>query len=263
MMTTGKLTSKEDYDNLSQEQRADVLKAIDKENKRVLLQETIKTYQKDLNDMMDSNRNGDQNTSIAAARKKLMSMQEQYAKDFLGVDYQQATDTSRSATIEANATRVYGSATSGDLSASSFAARLAGFNERDYPDDAQSATYNRVQKQLRPYWMVEWLGGTQNAEKLKSLVESDKLNKNEVAKLIDKSSEQDIAALVMSEGFDSFIKESGLAAPTSTEGVTTPTPIGEAIDNLKSKKTTQSQKKEALKVLKYYMPDIIMRYTTQ
>lgn len=263
MMTTGKLTSKEDYDNLSQEQRADVLKAIDKENKRVLLQETIKTYQKDLNDMMDSNRNGDQNTSIAAARKKLMAMQEQYAKDFLGVDYQQATDTSRSATIEANATRVYGSATSGDLSATASAARVAGFREGEIPDDTQLATYNRVQKQLRPYWMVEWLGGTQNAEKLKSLVESDKLNKNEVAKLIDKSSEQDIAALVMSEGFDSFIKESGLADPTSTEGVTTPTPIGEAIDNLKSKKTTQSQKKEALKVLKYYMPDIIMRYTTQ
>jgi hypothetical protein len=265
MMATGQLTSQEDYNNLTIEQQAAVASRIEKKQKGTLMKDTLEEMQKEIDNYVDNNAKsgGAYSKLLDRLREERNNLQKVYQKEILGIDIPSETDIPRSATIEANATRVYGSATSGDLSATASAARVAGFREGEIPDDAQLATYNRVQKQLRPYWMVEWLGGTQNAEKLKSLVESDKLNKNEVAKLIDKSSEQDIAALVMSEGFDSFIKESGLVDPTSTEGVSSPTPIGEAIDTLKSSKTTQSQKKEALKVLKYQMPDIIMRYTTQ
>lgn len=276
MMASGQLTSQEDYAKLTTEQQAAVADRIEKKQRGTVMKETLEEMQKEIDNYVDNNAKsgGAYSTLIDRLREQRNSMQRVYNKEILGVDITEETGPPRSAIIEENAARVYGSGASTDGVTSEVAARVAGFKDDELPDDAQTAIYNRVQKQLKPYWIVEFLGGTQNAETLKSLVESDSLNSDEVAKLIDKSSEVKLAALAKSDEFNRFVKMSGLAVTQSgassnaaARGATLPsfieTNLGKAIREIGSSKSTPNQKKNALKVLKKELPTAIMRYTTQ
>jgi hypothetical protein len=276
MMASGQLTSQEDYAKLTPEQQAAVADRIEKKQRGTVMKDTLEEMQKEIDNYVDNNAKsgGAYSTLIDRLREQRNSMQRVYNKEILGVDIIEEAGPSRSAIIEKNAASVYGSEASTDGVTSEVAARVAGFKDDELPDDAQMATYNRVQKQLKPYWIVEFLGGTQNAETLKSLVESDKLNSNEVAKLIDKSSEVKLAALAKSDEFSRFVKMSGLAVTQSgissniaARGAVVPsfieTNLGKAIREIGSSESTPNQKKNALKVLKKELPTAIMRYTTQ
>lgn len=276
MMASGQLTSQEDYAKLTPEQQAAIADRIEKKQRGTVMKDTLEEMQKEIDNYVDKNAKsgGAYSTLIDRLGEQRNSMQRVYNKEILGVDITEETGPPRSAIIEENAARVYGSEASTGGATSEVAARVAGFKDDELPDDAQTAIYNRVQKQLKPYWIVEFLGGTQNAETLKSLVESDSLNSDEVAKLIDKSSEVKLAALAKSDEFSRFVKMSGLAVTQSgvssnatARGATVPsfieTNLGKAIREIGSSKSTPNQKKNALKVLKKELPTAIMRYTTQ
>jgi hypothetical protein len=274
MMTTGKLTSKEDYDNLSQEQRADVLKAIDKENKRVLLQETIKTYQKDLNDMMDSNRNGDQNTSIAAARKKLMTMQEQYAKDFLGVDYEDPKTDPKTPRPDTSGILGEVSASSGSAVETSQARGAESVLSSDFENVSQ------IIKKISPVSDSEIQSVRQ-----KYIQNPDSVTSKDIEKLISKVGDGQIDGLANTDWFKNYIDENNLDITGSGDRAQQTT-LGRAMQILTSEARpfmedifspspkriftsnrdrawTDKEKQEARKVLQSKLPNILFDYLNQ
>jgi hypothetical protein len=224
--------------------------------------------------MMDSNRNGDQNTSIAAARKKLMTMQEQYAKDFLGVDYEDPKTDPKTPRPDTSGILGEVSASSGSAVETSQARGAESVLSSDFENVSQ------IIKKISPVSDSEIQSVRQ-----KYIQNPDSVTSKDIEKLISKVGDGQIDGLANTDWFKNYIDENNLDITGSGDRAQQTT-LGRAMQILTSEARpfmedifspspkriftsnrdrawTDKEKQEARKVLQSKLPNILFDYLNQ
>jgi hypothetical protein len=274
MVTTGKITSQEAFDRLSVSQQESVLSAVKKEQDRLLMSDTIKSYRLELNDIMDSNKDGSYSTRIAEMRQRLVSMNEQYAKDYLGVNFdaEQVKDGRQAPDSEGILNEV---------SMSSGAAAITGQSRADtsmLQSDFDSVA--KIIKKISP-------AGDSEIESVrqKYLQNPDSVTGKDIEKLTYKVGAGQIDGLANTDWFKAYIEENNLSVTIDGE-YTQQSKVGRAMQvlttqsrpfledafsssskrvftNARDRLWTNEEKNEARKVLKSELPNILFDYLNQ
>jgi len=273
MMASGQLTSQEDYAKLTPEQQAAIADRIEKKQRGTVMKDTLEEMQKEIDNYVDNNAKsgGAYSTLIDRLREQRNSMQRVYNKEILGVDItdpEPSSDEQERLSISQMRENIRAAQGAGDYERAPLEqAKL----RNEIPSDADMAESERRQAGLRPYAMISALGGEKSAEKFKELFQSGSLDEAEIKKLIDGASENQIQDLLSSPDAENIITTM-TQAPASSYGNMNPysarksdpyESVPFAVNVLKSQgnRFTQSQKREAIKVLKSKLPSIILRYT--
>lgn len=274
MVTTGKITSQEAFERLTASQQESVLQSVKKEQDRLLMSDTIKTYRLELNDIMDSNKDGSYTTRIAEMREKLVRMNEQYAKDYLGVSFEEEKGDNTRQAPDSEGILNEVSTSSGAAATTGQARADASMLQSDF--DAVS----QIIKKISP-------AGDSEIESIKQryIQNPDSVTSKDIEKLTSKVGAGQIDGLANTDWFKGYIDENDLSY-TGRGQDRTQSKVGRAMQvlttqsrpfledafsssgkriftNARDRLWTDAEKNEARKVLKSELPNILFDYLNQ
>ena len=265
MITTGRITSQEAFNNASQDQQKQILSKIKKNEQEQNLLATIKTYQTQLDDAMSADKGtGIYADRISSYQDRIKGLNDKYAKEFLGIDFDAKPNTEDP--IKGAAESIRDTIKNEPVS--------DGGKVGDIINDDQKSRIKAVDKVDKSWWMLEWLNpnaGKINDLKNKVSKNKDELNYKNISELIGDPSEQRILELANNSEFNRFLTSQNLMYPASTQGdefgggyvAPSENKLLDSINILKNDDSEQASKKQAIKYLKSELPSLILRYANQ